>query len=84
MKKISLKKNFIGNFKIIDVRDSITSYNEPFIGAENIPLSILNREIKKLSLKNEILIVVKNKRQARLATKIFLKKERKNYNFLIV
>ncbi|WP_200816559.1 rhodanese-like domain-containing protein [Halobacillus sp. Marseille-P3879] len=66
------------NFCVIDIRDYTSAYRSPYPGAENIPLSYLQRALKdRFKCTKDILLVTDDKRGARLAARIIRKKERK-------
>ncbi|TCP26645.1 hypothetical protein EV207_11978 [Scopulibacillus darangshiensis] len=59
---------------LIDIRDFITSHNEPVKGAENIPLSYLKRSTKDKAICNRMVVLITdNQRAARSAARIMKK-----------
>ncbi|MBA2175810.1 rhodanese-like domain-containing protein [Halobacillus locisalis] len=65
------------NFCIIDIRDYISSHRSPYPGAENIPLSYLQRELRdRMKCRKEILLVTDDLRGAKIAAKIIRKKQK--------
>ena len=59
------------DFCVIDIRDYISAYRSPFPGAENIPLSYLQRAIKeRFDCPKNILVITDDKRRAKLAAKM--------------
>jgi rhodanese-related sulfurtransferase len=58
--------------RIIDVREPEEVQEQPFIGAENIPLDTLPQYLKELSPQEEIIFVCRSGRRSALAVKYLI------------
>ncbi|MFG6148216.1 rhodanese-like domain-containing protein [Halobacillus sp. B23F22_1] len=71
------------NFCVIDIRDYISAHRSPYPGAENIPLSYLQRALKeRLQCTKDILLVTDDKRGAKLAARMIRRKRGKTIYYV--
>ncbi|MCP3028318.1 rhodanese-like domain-containing protein [Halobacillus sp. A5] len=71
------------DFCVIDIRDYISAHRSPYPGAENIPLSYLQRALKdRFQCTKDILLVTDDKRGAKLAARMIRKKKGKNIYYV--
>ncbi|GGF33055.1 hypothetical protein GCM10010954_35290 [Halobacillus andaensis] len=71
------------NFCVIDIRDYISAHRSPYPGAENIPLSYLQRALKdRFQCTKDILLVTDDKRGAKLAARMIRRKRGKTIYYV--